>query len=283
MMNGVLSLRPVKHTAMLENLFAAAERCLAAADPDEKIFHGKATASAWQTGRLSLQPLPDAVLMTDPGRPPKPELVHPREVPRRSIGTLAGRAALLHAIAHIEFNAINLAWDAVYRFRHMPQAYYADWIKVATEEAEHFMLLRNRLRKLDHDYGDFPAHDGLWEMARKTAPDPLLRMALVPRVLEARGLDVTPGMIGRLQQANDTESTAVLNIILRDEIGHVAIGSRWFHYLCAQRRLAPEATFRSLLQQYLGAPLRGPFNEKARLQAGFSAAELATLRADASA
>jgi len=207
----------------------------------------------------------------------QPLLVPPRELPKRGFTTLAGRAALIHAVAHIEFNAINLAWDAVYRFRDMPQAYYDDWVRVADEEAYHFSLLRTRLVELGYDYGDFSAHNGLWEMARDTAHDVLVRMALVPRVLEARGLDVTPGMMARLRAAGDEETVALLEIILRDEIGHVEIGSRWFRWLCEQRGLVAESVFRELIQRYMKGQIKGPFHRDARLQAGFSESELAAL------
>ena len=160
----------------------------------------------------------------------------------------------------------------------MPGEYYNDWLRVAADEARHFKLLRQRLRDLGQDYGDFDAHNGLWEMAEKTAHDVLVRMALVPRVLEARGLDVTPGMIKRLQQANDTETTAILEIILEEEIPHVAIGSRWFRYCCEARGLAPDRQFEALLMEYMGNGLKGPYNEAARLQAGFNAAEMAFLK-----
>jgi uncharacterized ferritin-like protein (DUF455 family) len=182
-------------------------------------------------------------------------------------------------VAHIEFNAINLALDAVYRFRDLPEAYYGDWLQVAAEEAYHFSLLRERLRELDCTYGELPAHNGLWEQACKTDHDVLIRMALVPRVLEARGLDVTPGMMQRLREVGDEPTIAILEIILRDEIGHVRIGSHWFRYCCAQRGLEPEATFRQLIREVLQGPLRGPFYTEARLQAGFSANELAQLEA----
>jgi uncharacterized ferritin-like protein (DUF455 family) len=195
----------------------------------------------------------------------------------RKLATRQGRAAFLHALAHIEFNAINLAWDAVYRFRGMPAEFYADWIRVADEEARHFTLLRLRLTELGQAYGDFPAHDGLWHMARESAHDVLVRMALVPRVLEARGLDVTPSMIVRLHQAGDAESAAVLETILRDEIGHVQAGTRWFHYVCRQRGLDPLAAFRSLLAEYAPGRIRIPFNTDARQQAGFGADEMALL------
>src|SRR5690606_12188399 len=189
----------------------------------------------------------------------------------------AGRAARLHALARIELNAVGLALDAVYRFRTLPPDYYGDWLRVAAEEAGHFTLLRAHLHGLGFDYGDFSAHDGLWEMARKTAHDPLVRMALVPRVLEARGLDVTPGLIAKLRGAGDTRAVEILELIRREEVGHVAIGNRWYAYLCAARGLEPLATFRRLLAEY-GAPrLRPPFDFAARRRAGFTEPELAWL------
>lgn len=210
-----------------------------------------------------------------PGRPDRPRLVRPRDVPTRGLGTAEGRAALVHAVAHIEFNAINLALDACCRFPGMPVDYYVDWIGVAQDEARHFTLLRGRLQELGHDYGDFPAHNGLWEAAEKTAADPLLRMALVPRVLEARGLDVTPGMIRRLREVRDDATIAHLQIILAEEVNHVRIGTHWFRHLCMQRGLEPDATFKRLLSEH-GVQLRPPFNEDARRAAGFSADELGT-------
>jgi uncharacterized ferritin-like protein (DUF455 family) len=213
-----------------------------------------------------------------PGRPDRPALVHPRAVLNRGLGTADGRAALVHAVAHIEFNAINLALDAVVRFGGMPDEYYADWLSVAQDEARHFTLLQDRLTQLGHAYGDFPAHNGLWEAAEKTAHDVLARMALVPRVLEARGLDVTPGMIERLAQAGDAATVAILRVILAEEVRHVAIGTHWFRFLCAQRGLEPEATFRELLAAH-GMQPRPPFNTAARRAAGFSDAELAALGA----
>jgi uncharacterized ferritin-like protein (DUF455 family) len=188
-----------------------------------------------------------------------------------------GLAALIHAIAHIEFSAINLAWDAVYRFRGMPRDYYDDWVRVAAEEAQHFRWLREHLRSLGYDYGDFEVHAGLWEMAEHTAHDPLIRMALVPRVLEARGLDATPQMIERLRAVGDESGVAILKVILSDEIGHVAAGSRWFRYLCIQRGLDPGPTFRELVMRYFKGHIKGPLNREARLQAGFSVQELADL------
>lgn len=214
-----------------------------------------------------------------PGRPADPPLVEPRELQRRSMNTPQGRVVLLHALAHIEFNAINLALDAVWRFPAMPDAFYADWLKVAAEEAYHFSLLRARLADYGHVYGDFPAHNGLWEMCERTSADVLARMALVPRVLEARGLDASPPIRARLKQAGDDESAAILDIILRDEVGHVRIGNHWFRYLCESRGLDPHAAWLALAEQYHAPRMRGPFNFEARRSAGFDEAELDTLAA----
>lgn len=213
------------------------------------------------------------------GRPGKPELVNPGRLPRRGLGTLAGRQALVHAVAHIEFNAINLGLDAALRFAGMPDDYYRDWLSVAADEARHFTMLAGRLNEMGMAYGELPAHNGLWDMAEQTAHDPLIRMALVPRVLEARGLDVTPGMIKRLDQAGDEETVALLKIILEEEEGHVLIGTRWFHHLCRERNLEPDSTFEGLLKRYYGGTLRGPFNRPARRRAGFSDPELERLEA----
>lgn len=212
-----------------------------------------------------------------PGRPRRPELVSPNKVKQRSMHTPQGRAALLHALAHIEFNAINLALDAVWRWPGMPEAYYRDWLRVAREEALHFRLLNEHLGTLGHAYGDFPAHNGLWDMAEKTRDDLLARMALVPRTLEARGLDASPQIRDKLAGAGDMAGAEILELILRDEIGHVAIGNRWYRHVCATRGLEPVATYGELAARY-GAPrLKGPFNLDARLAAGFTGEELAAL------
>jgi uncharacterized ferritin-like protein (DUF455 family) len=174
-------------------------------------------------------------------------------------------------------NAIDLAWDAAYRFRGMPADFYADWVSVANDESRHFVLLRDRLRELGYDYGDFDAHNGLWEMTEKTAHDGMARMALVPRVLEARGLDVTPGMIAKLRNIGDHATAEILELILREEVAHVAAGSHWFRWYCQRDGLEPHSTFRALLAQYAGPTLRGPFNHDARLLAGFDAEEIAAL------
>ncbi|MGH8033021.1 MAG: ferritin-like domain-containing protein [Luteimonas sp.] len=265
---------------MIHSLFTAAAACLAADTADRKVDASVAAASAFARGELLAHDdssLPESIRM--PGRPPRPRLVHPRALPQRKLGGSEGRAAFIHAIAHIEFNAIDLAWDAVYRFRGMPAEYYADWVAIASDEARHFTLLRARLQALGHDYGDFDAHNGLWEMAERTAHDGLARMALVPRVLEARGLDVTPGMIVKLRAHNDAATADILELILREEIAHVAAGSRWFRWHCQRAGVVPERRFRELLTQYARDVLRGPFNREARAAAGFSEQELAALEA----
>jgi uncharacterized ferritin-like protein (DUF455 family) len=216
---------------------------------------------------------------TLPGRPPRPELVPPEQVPRRTPFTPEGRAALLHAVCHIEFNAINLALDAVWRFSGMPERFYRDWLQVAGEEALHFELLRAHLQSMGHDYGDFEAHDGLWTMAEKTRDDITARMALVPRTLEARGLDATPPMQAKLRKAGDLRAVEILDVILRDEIGHVAIGNHWYRWLCERDGLDPIASYAEFALRY-GAPrLKGPFNLEARRAAGFDADEIKRLGA----
>lgn len=262
----------------MPSLFAAAAECLAAADPDSKVVLTQHYAATFARGELTIPadaPAPEPIRM--PGRPAKPALVHPRELPRRGFGSDEGRAAFIHAVAHIEFNAIDLAWDAVYRFRDMPDAYYADWVSVANDEARHFAMLRKRLGDFGRDYGDFDAHNGLWEMAEKTAHDGLARMALVPRVLEARGLDVTPGMIVKLRALGDDATVAILETILREEVAHVAAGSRWYRWHCKRAGVDPRARFRELLREHAGGVLHGPFNMEARLAAGFDEDELSAL------
>jgi uncharacterized ferritin-like protein (DUF455 family) len=204
-------------------------------------------------------------------------LVHPSLLSRRTLAHDRGRAALIHAVTHIEFNAVNLAWDAVYRFRDLPRGFYGDWVRVAREEAEHFDALRGRLRALGLDYGDFPAHSGLWDMAERTGHDILARMALVPRVLEARGLDVTPAMIRRFRAAGDKETARVLEVVLREEVGHVAAGTRWFRHVCSERGLDPETEFFRLLGECLRGEIRCPLHLEARREAGFSESELERL------
>lgn len=215
---------------------------------------------------------------TIPGRPQKPTLVAPAKLKKRSMRTEAGRAALIHALAHIEFNAINLALDAIWRFADMPTQYYQDWLKVAVEEAYHFSLLQAHLDTLGYRYGDFDGHNSLWEMVEKTKGDVLARMALVPRTMEARGLDANLPLRNKIAQAGDQKAADILDIILHDEIGHVAIGNHWYHYLCTQSSLAPIDTFASLCAEYHAPKMRPPFNMDARRQAGFTEAELALLQ-----
>ncbi len=257
-----------------DSLFVAAEMCINCIDPAEKCALTDKVYGRLLGGELNFDEAKVPGPIGEPGRPSRPVLVEPRHLPRRRLGTREGRATLLHALAHIEFNAINLAWDAVYRFRSLPEDYYRDWARVAHEESLHFRLLCERLEDMGYEYGDFDAHNGLWEMACRTADDPLVRMALVPRVLEARGLDVTPGILERLQQAGDTAAVKVLEIILRDEIGHVEIGSRWYRYLCEQRGMNPEATFAGLLEEYMPGQIKKPFHYEARRQAGFNEKEM---------
>jgi uncharacterized ferritin-like protein (DUF455 family) len=253
------------------------------AEPSEKVMATHALFEAMQSGGTVLDPFaclePEAGAPL-PGRPAKPELIAPTAVPQRSPFTPEGLAALLHAVTHIEFNAINLALDAVWRFTDMPVAYYADWMRVAHEEAIHFGLLRKHLQNLGHDYGDFPAHDGLWEMCVKTQHDVTARMALVPRTLEARGLDATPPMQARLRKVGTPaalRTVEILDVILRDEIGHVAVGNRWYAWLCEREGLDPVAHYRTLARRHAAPRLRPPFNEAARLAAGFNVQEIQAL------
>lgn len=262
---------------------------LCLADPDAKLAATHALFAELTTLRnaaaLEGALAPDQDVRADthvrlPGRPARPLLVPPMQVPHRSPFTPEGLAALVHAVCHIEFNAINLALDAVWRFAHMPPAFYVDWLRVADEEATHFGLLRTQLRDLGHDYGDFPAHDGLWEMCVKTEQDLTARMALVPRTLEARGLDATPLIQARLRKVNTPaalNTVAILDVILRDEIGHVAIGNRWYAWLCDRQSLDPVSHYRTLARRHAAPRLKPPFNEAARRAAGFSQAELEAL------
>ena len=262
----------------MPNLFALAGQALTSPKVETKLA---LTHEAWrchQSGSLVFDSEAVPVQSTEAARfPDRPVLVDPRELPKRKLASKEGKVALLHAVAHIEFSAIQLAFDHLYRFRGMPRQYYADWLGVAEEEAQHFELLRGRLADFGAEYGDLPAHAGLWGIAQDTAYDVLARMALVPRFMEARGLDVTPGMIARLQITGDEASVKVLERILDEEVGHVALGSRWFHWICAQRGLEPEDTYFALVERHLTGQARGPFNRDLRRQAGFSEAELMRL------
>ena len=234
------------------------------------------------TGRLDLTMAvgADEVLAPPagiPGRPSRPELVAHAQLKPRSMRTVEGRAALIHALAHIELNAIDLALDLCWRFAGMPEAFYRQWAQVAQEEAFHFTLLREHLRGMGFVYGDVPAHNALWEMAEKTRHDILARIALVPRTLEARGLDASPPIRAKLVGAGDHRAGEILDIILRDEVGHVAVGNRWYRHLCAQRGLDPITTYAELAARHQAPRLRGPFNLEARRAAGFEEDELQAL------
>jgi len=261
---------------MADDLRVCALQCLLITDPLEKVEQTQALYQRWLAGDLIITD-DELTVPDEPGRPDKPELVAPRDLPRRRNSKDSGNASLLHAITHIEFNAINLGWDAVARFPGLPRQFYDDWARVAFEESQHFTLLRDHLLSLGFDYGDFPAHSGMWDMAKKTHHDPLIRMALVPRVLEARGLDVTPKMMNKLRGNGEHRAVEILDIILAEEIGHVKIGTHWFNYLCDLRDDDPLETFKDILDNYFSGELRGPFNTEARKLADFTDAEMALL------
>lgn len=256
------------------SLFDCARHCLIEPEVERTLCLTESTVADFNRGKLIIEGKDEVKTELQPVFPERPRLVDLNELPRRGTGTAIGRAALIHAIAHIEYNAVHLAWDAVWRFRGLPERFYRDWVSVAGEEACHFRLLQCRLHELGYAYGDFDAHDGLWRVAHGTRHDPLVRMALVPRVLEARGLDVTPGMIKKFQEAGDEATANVLKTIYRDEIGHVEIGTRWFRFLCKLQGLDAEPTFYRLIDEYYKDGLRGPYNKDARTQAGFSESEL---------
>jgi len=241
------------------------------ADPYQKAAAARALDAQGLLDTAAVIATPEGI----PGRPARPELVPYTAVKARSMHTLEGRAALIHALAHIELNAIDLALDIVWRFADMPEAFYRQWTVVANEEALHFELLRDHLHTLGFAYGDFPAHQALWDMAQKTQHDLLARLAIVPRTLEARGLDASPPIRAKLVAAGDHRAGAILDVILRDEIGHVAIGNHWYHQQCHERGLEPIATYAELAERYRAPRLRGPFNLEARRAAGFSDAEMA--------
>jgi uncharacterized ferritin-like protein (DUF455 family) len=242
-------------------------------DADRKASRARALDTGLAIGAIDAIEEPPGI----PGRPERPLLVPHAQVKQRSMATAEGRAALIHALAHIELNAIDLALDLCWRFPGMPEAFYEQWAGVAKEEAYHFELLRDHLHGLGFAYGDFPAHNALWEMAERTKHDLLARIALVPRTLEARGLDASPAIKAKLVSAGDKRAGALLDIILRDEIGHVAIGNRWYRLLCDERGLDPIATYAELAERYRAPRLRGPFNLEARRAAGFDEAELLAL------
>lgn len=254
------------------SLRGAATLAILSADLDEKTALAQAAAIRWQERRLSLRSPLDPPLPDRPGRPEKPELVPPKAVGKRSLHTLPGRVALLHALAHIELNAVDLALDIVARFASepVPNSFFDGWMKVAFEEAKHFNLVRDRLRTLGADYGDMPAHDGLWQAAHSTRNDLTARLAVVPLILEARGLDVTPALQDKMRETGDMESADVLKVIYEDEKGHVAVGAKWFRFLCAREKRDPAKTFQDLVRANFRGQLKAPFNDVARAEAGLT-------------
>ncbi len=262
----------------IRSIYKESYRCLLECDIEIKCELTKSLYQNIKENKLNYvyEGIPDVIEKA--GIPDNIELVMPQKLTQRSVHSMEGHASLIHSICHIEFNAINLALDAIYRFRDMPEEYYLDWAKVAAEEAYHFSLLQSHLKSLGHQYGDFKAHNGLWRMAQETADDVLVRMALVPRVLEARGLDVTPSIIKKLHYIKDNEAIRVLDIIFEDEVGHVAIGTKWFHFMCEQRKLDKVETFVALINKHLKGKIRGPYHTDARKKAGFSEAELEYLQ-----
>lgn len=248
------------------------EQCLLMSDIHTKVTSSLALAK--QINEFGLVNADTTAISVEPVFPEKPHLVEFTQLPKRGMASEESRIILMHAIAHIEFSAIHLAWDAVCRFDGMPEQYYLDWARIAGDESRHFLMIEEYLTQRGVKYGDFDAHDGLWKMAQDTAHDVLIRMAIVPRVLEARGLDVTPGMIKKLQQVGDKDAVAILEIIYREEITHVDAGSYWFRYLCEQRHLDADETFKQTIDDYYASQLRGPFNREGRKAAGFSQNEL---------
>ncbi|WP_170505568.1 ferritin-like domain-containing protein [Ruegeria arenilitoris] len=256
-----------------KTLTQMATEVLTTADGREKTALSKSHAAAWFASRSGETPeieIGTATPPLQPARPDQPELLSPREVPKRKPGTEAGRVALLHAVAHIELNAVDLHWDIIARFGHvpMPVGFYDDWVKCAEEESRHFEMVCDCLEAMDSNYGALPAHAGMWRAAEDTAEDLMGRLAVVPMVLEARGLDVTPGMIDIFRKAKDEKAIAALEVIYAEEVGHVAYGSKWFHFLCGRENADPKDVFHQLVRRYFHGVLKPPFNEEKRAEAG---------------
>lgn len=256
----------------IATLRGGATMAILSADLDEKTELAQQTARRWHERRLSLRSPLDPDLPERPGRPARPVLVPPKATEKRSLHTLAGRIAMLHALAHIELNAVDLALDIVARFASepVPHSFFDGWMRVAFEEAKHFRMVRDRLRALGADYGDMPAHDGLWQAAHSTRNDLTARLAVVPLILEARGLDVTPSLQDKMRETGDIESADVLKVIYEDEKGHVAVGAKWFRFLCAREKKDPAATFKALVRANFRGALKAPFNDVARAEAGLT-------------
>ncbi len=257
---------------MTDTLAQMAAEVLATADPRAKTDLSRTHAAAWFAARDAGETLPVGTAQPPdrPARPDRPELLHPRDVPRRKPGTPEGRIALMHAVAHIELNAVDLHWDIIARFSHvpMPMGFFDDWVRAADEESKHWGLMSDCLEAAGSHYGALAAHAGMWRAAEETAGDLMARLAVVPMVLEARGLDVTPGMIEIFRKAGETDATAALETIYSEEVGHVAYGSKWFHFLCGRHDLDPKETFHDLVRRYFHGPLKPPFNDEKRAEAG---------------
>ncbi len=260
-------------------LFQECQQALIESNINQKPKRVLAIFHNYLLGRINIESEKSPLSITA-GFPDTLDWVTPKNLTRRKLSQPIGRAALIHAVCHIEFNAINLALDAICRFSGMPQKYYVDWLKVAAEEAYHFNLLRQHLINNNYDYGYFPVHNGLWKMAEDTAYDPMVRMACVPRLLEARGLDVAPMMAEKLKNNGDSIAAGLLGIIFHDEIEHVKVGNHWYHYLCKQRGIEPLEMFRKLVHKHAPEFLRGPYNTKARLEAGFQIEEMDFLQSE---
>lgn len=260
-----------------DNIFELASNCLQSASIEEKVKITRCAYSRMESNQIDFTSRSDVLPISETVFPEFPELVDPKNLPRRGLGSDSGRIALLHSLAHIEFYAIHLAWDILYRFRGLPIQFYKDWLRVAAEESLHFTLLRRRLNQLESDYGKLAAHSGLWDIASETTEDILARLALVPRTMEARGLDVTPGMIEKVLKVGDKDSAEILKRILKDEVGHVAIGSYWFKFICKERQLDSQTTYIELVKRFLKGKIRRPINHALRKQAGFDERELTML------
>lgn len=268
----------------IASLRGGATMAIVSADLDEKIELAQETARRWRERRLSLRSPLDPELPERPGRPEKPLLVPPKATEKRSLHTLPGRIAMLHALAHIELNAVDLALDIVARFASepVPHSFFDGWMRVAFEEAKHFRMVRERLNALGADYGDMPAHDGLWQAAHSTRNDLTARLAVVPLILDARGLDVTPSLQDKMRETGDIDSADVLKVIYEDEKGHVAVGAKWFRFLCAREKKDPAATFKQLVRANFRGALKAPFNDVARAEAGLTPSFYRSLTATSS-
>lgn len=260
-------------TDRADTLVARANAIVSAADTAEKVRLAYDTAKAWFSRRMALgSPSLDGAMPDRPGRPEHPVLLAPRDMPKRALGGDAGRIALLHSLAHIELNAVDLTWDLIGRFAdtRLPRSYYDDWVRVGLEEAKHFSMLEDRLAELGSFYGALPAHDGLWQAAQATGRDLAARLAIIPLVLEARGLDITPPMIAKAEALGDHATARVMGVIYRDEKNHVAFGAKWFRFLCDRTGERPEPKFHELVRTHFRGPLKPPFNDRARSEAGLT-------------